>query len=67
MPTHPQAADKINEAVKGNGDIKLGLLFNHGYLPGVINRADDEHCVVPVSKMCRKDGAFGKVRQHSPA
>lgn len=35
------------------------LMFNHAYLPGVINRADDVHGALPESKMWKKDGGWG--------
>ena len=34
-------------------------MFNHAYLPGVINRADDVYGALPESKMWKKDGGWG--------
>lgn len=63
---HPQSYLKIVKALKdttlkGNGAVDLGVMFNHGYIPGVINRGPDVVGAIPESKFWKHDGGFGPI------
>lgn len=62
---HPDGYSRIAAAIraqyKGPAQVKVGVTFNHGYMAGVINRENDEHCAIPVTPKCKLDGAFGKL------
>lgn len=64
---HPEsyrkAAKTIREEVLGKdaGHVELGVMFNHGYIPGVLNRGPDVHGAIPPSKFWKHDGGFGPI------
>jgi len=37
-------------------------MFNHAYLPGVVNRDDDVYGAIPESKFWKKDGGWGPLK-----
>ncbi|KIZ04437.1 hypothetical protein MNEG_3525 [Monoraphidium neglectum] len=49
----------IREEYKGPATLKTALMFNHAYLPGVINRGDDVYGAIPEGKFWKKDGGWG--------
>jgi hypothetical protein len=51
--------DRIRSEYKGPANLDVALMFNHAYLPGVINRGDDVYGALPESKMWKKDGGWG--------
>jgi hypothetical protein len=64
---HPESWRKLSEQIRNDlssarGNIKLGILLNHGYLPGVVNRGPDgpPHAL-PSSKMAPYSGGWGPI------
>ena len=54
-----KVANTIRKEYKGPAKLELALMFNHAYLPGIINRADDVYGAIPEGKFWKKDGGFG--------
>jgi hypothetical protein len=46
----------VRAEYKGPANVEVALMFNHAYLPGVINRKDDVYGAIPESKFWKKDG-----------
>lgn len=61
-----QAARTIRADLKASGvpagAVQLGVMFNHGYIPGVINRGPDEVGAIPESVWWKHDGGFGPIK-----
>ena len=57
--SYQKIVDKIREEYKGPANLEIALMFNHAYLPGVINRGDDEFGAIPQGKFWKKDGGWG--------
>jgi hypothetical protein len=57
--SYQKVVDRIRSEYKGPAKLQIALMFNHAYLPGVINRADDQYGALPESKMWKKDGGWG--------
>lgn len=59
----PESYSKIFATIKkeytGPATLLTALMFNHAYLPGVINRADDVYGAIPEGKFWKKDGGWG--------
>jgi hypothetical protein len=59
--SYRKIAKTIRDNLKDGGNVDLGVLFNHGYIPGVINRGADEVGAIPASKFWKHDGGFGPI------
>ncbi|GBF95536.1 hypothetical protein Rsub_08517 [Raphidocelis subcapitata] len=43
--SYQKIADRVRAEYKGPAKLKIALMFNHAYVPGVINRAPDDNAV----------------------
>ncbi|KAI8472826.1 MAG: hypothetical protein J3K34DRAFT_519379 [Monoraphidium minutum] len=59
----PEAYQKIINKLRadytGPAKFEIAFMFNHAYLPGVINRGDDVYGALPEGKFWKKDGGWG--------
>jgi hypothetical protein len=60
--SYQKVVDTIRSEYKGPAKVDVALMFNHAYLPGVINRDDDVYGALPQSKMWKKDGGWGPLK-----
>jgi hypothetical protein len=54
--SYQKIVDRVRSEYKGPAKLDIALMFNHAYLPGVINREDDVYGALPQSKFWKKDG-----------
>jgi len=60
--SYQKVVDRIRAEYTGPAKLEVALMFNHAYLPGVINRDDDKYGALPESKMWKKDGGWGPLK-----
>ncbi|GBF92700.1 hypothetical protein Rsub_05069 [Raphidocelis subcapitata] len=60
--SYQKVVDTIKSEYKGPAKVDTALMFNHAYLPGVINRAEDVYGALPQSKMWKLDGGWGALK-----
>ena len=55
--SYQKVVDRVRAEYKGPAKFEVALMFNHAYVPGVINRGDDVFGALPESKVRRRGAA----------